>query len=127
SQQRQNATAKRGFRVETLCQGAEADAALVEIEHDLDRFQHRAPEPVELPDHQNATRFQSGQRLIQTGPLEPCPGYPILENLDAPGRLQGVELILWVLFFPRHASIANHAGNYARTLLRDQAPFNSKA
>jgi hypothetical protein len=46
----------RSFR-----QGSKADAAPVEIENDLHGIKHQPAEPVELPNHRHATRFQSCQ------------------------------------------------------------------
>lgn len=86
-QQREHAPAQSGFRVETFRQGAEANAAPVEIENDLSRFQHRAAQPVEFPDDEHATVFERGKSLIQTGPRELRPGDTILKNPGAARRL----------------------------------------
>jgi hypothetical protein len=81
-------------RVDPLGQRAELDLLLVQAGEELDRLEHRAAEPVHLPDHERVALTQMGQGGIQ------APAVPLRARLlvgEDParitaGRFQGIDL-----------------------------------
>src|SRR3954469_19136422 len=55
--------------VDRLGQRAERNAAPLELVDDPEEVRGRAPEPVELPDHEHVARPQIGKAGLQPGPV----------------------------------------------------------
>ena len=56
-------------RVHALHERAERDLAVFELVHDGQQVREGAPEPVELPDHQDVARFHKRECLGQAGSI----------------------------------------------------------
>ena len=52
----------------------------------------RAPEAVELPDHQDVACAEMGEHLLRDWALDPCPADDLFIDLLAPGLAQRIEL-----------------------------------
>jgi hypothetical protein len=71
-----------------------------------DEVRHRAPEPIQPPDHQHVAWGECRQRGSQAGALHLRPRDPlVVENLRAAGGGEGVQLEVELLVVCRHACL----------------------
>ena len=74
--------------------------------HQADEMRHRAPEPIQPPDHQHIPWGERRQRGIQPGALYLRPrDHLIVENLRTAGSGEGVHLEVELLVVRGHACI----------------------
>jgi hypothetical protein len=79
-------------RIKALLETLEADTPLRQVRNDLDEMAERAPEAVQLPDHQHVAFAQVGEQVLQDGTLDACPADDLLIDLPAASLLEGIEL-----------------------------------
>ncbi len=93
--------------VQVLLKALEADTLLLKRVNRLDQMLEAPSQAVELPDDERIAFSQGRQRLLQTFPLPLRSASAILEDLFAPGLLQGILLQIQALIQGRHPRIAN--------------------
>jgi hypothetical protein len=75
-----------------LLETLEADTPLCQVGDDLNERAERAPEAVQLPEHQHVACAQVGEHVLQDGALAACPADDLLIDLPADSLPEGIEL-----------------------------------
>jgi hypothetical protein len=99
--------AARCGRINRFGDAQESDPLGLESGHQLDEVLERPPQPVEPPDRQHVARAERIVHTLQAGEFLLAATGRDLDDLLAPGPLQGVTLQVKILFRCRDSRIAD--------------------
>jgi len=102
--------AHRAGGVDALIEAAEADLALLQLFHPLDKVLERPAQAVQAPDDQCVAGAHERECLLEARPLGLGAAHLVGKNFLAAGLLEGVGLQVEVLFAGGDAGIAYEHG-----------------
>ena len=81
--------------------------------HQAHQMRHRAPQPIQPPDHQRIPRRQGFDTRIEPGPFGASSGRLVREDLVASRLVQCIQLQLQVLVCSTHPGVADQPSHAA--------------
>jgi hypothetical protein len=90
--------AERRRGVEAFGEGDQLRARCVEVLRDIDQMIEVASKAAEPPDHHGVAGPKLGDELIEAGPFPTLATDHVLQDADASGALQRIDLEIEVLF-----------------------------